>query len=186
MMKKIVALLLALLLLLPAMAMAEILEFDDFTLEIKDGDLYELGTKAEGEILFMLYPAYDPNATFYPNINCTWSSGSIVDTLKVNTPMELAESFLSNALKGYAQQGVAATNGKVVRAQASEEHGYLITYTTTDMDYSGLGVDLQCTLHQMQAFMPLGGTGTYIFTFTAVSEDILAELAEYIDAITRK
>ena len=168
-MKKIVALLLSLLLLLPTMAMAEILEFDDFTLEIKDGDLYELGTKAEGEILFMLYPAYDPNATFYPNINCTWVNGSIVDTLK-----------------GYAQQGIAATNGKVVRAEASEEHGYMITYTTTDVDYSGVGVDLQCTLHQMQAFMPLGGTGTYIFTFTAVSEDILAELAEYIDAITRK
>lgn len=185
-MKKITALLLALLLLLPTMAMAEILEFDDFTLEIKDGDLYELGTKTEGDLLFILYPAYDPNATFYPNINCTWVDDSIADTLKTTTAMEMAEVLLSNAMTGYAQQGIVATNGKVVNAEGNEEHGYLITYTTTDVDYSGLGVDLQCTLHQLQAFMPLGGNGTYIFTFTATSEEILAGLTEYIDAIQEK
>ena len=185
-MKKITALLLALLLFLPTMAMAEILEFDDFTLEIKEGDVYELGSKGEGEILFMLYPAYDPNATVFPNINCTWTSASIATDLKRATPMQLAESIMTSAVSAFAQQGIAATNGQVVAAEGSAEDGYMVTYTIMDLDYSGMGIDLQITQHQLQAYMPLGPIGTYVFTFTADSQEGVEALSEYINAITRK
>ena len=100
--------------------------------------------------------------------------------------MQLAESIMTSAVSAFAQQGIVATNGQIVAAEGSAEDGYMVTYTIMDLDYSGMGIDLQITQHQLQAYMPLGSTGTYIFTFTADSQDGVKALSEYIDAITRK
>ena len=197
-MKKILALLLSLMLLLPAIALGEAasnpdvyaVEFDDFTITMNATDALQKGEKANGQVLFMLYPDYDETATMHPtmhpNINGVWTSEDVSDMGNV-TPTDFGNLVLQQSVQGLAAQGVAVSNEALLAAERDEETGSMTLIMSYDADYTAVGLDLKVTLYMMQLYVPLGGdTGSYIFTLTGSSMEDVDALLNKLDAIEFK
>lgn len=193
-MKKILALLLSLMLLLPAIALGEAasnpdvyaVEFDDFTITLNATDALQKGEKANGQVLFMLYPDYDETSTMHPNINGVWTSEDVSDMGNV-TPTDFGNLVLQQSVQGLAAQGVAVSNEALLAAERDEETGSMTLIMSYDADYTAVGLDLKVTLYMMQLYVPLGGdTGSYIFTLTGSSMEDVDALLNKLDTIEFK
>lgn len=193
-MKKILALLLSLMLLLPAIALGEAasnpdvyaVEFDDFTITLNATDALQKGEKANGQVLFMLYPDYDETATMHPTINGVWTSEDVSDMGNV-TPTDFGNLVLQQSVQGLAAQGVAVSNEALLAAERDEETGSMTLIMSYDADYTAVGLDLKVTLYMMQLYVPLGGdTGSYIFTLTGSSMEDVDALLNKLDTIEFK
>lgn len=193
-MKKILALLLSLMLLLPAIALGEAasnpdvyaVEFDDFTITLNATDALQKGEKSNGQVLFMLYPDYDETSTMHPNINGVWTSEDVSDMGNV-TPTDFGNLVLQQSVQGLAAQGVAVSNEALLAAERDEETGSMTLIMSYDADYTAVGLDLKVTLYMMQLYVPLGGdTGSYIFTLTGSSMEDVDVLLNKLDAIEFK
>lgn len=193
-MKKILALLLSLMLLLPAIALGEAasnpdvyaVEFDDFTITLNATDALQKGEKSNGQVLFMLYPDYDETSTMHPNINGVWTSEDVSDMGNV-TPTDFGNLVLQQSVQGLAAQGVAVSNEALLAAERDEETGSMTLIMSYDADYTAVGLDLKVTLYMMQLYVPLGGdTGSYIFTLTGSSMEDVDALLNKLDAIEFK
>lgn len=68
-MKKPLAMLMALMLLLPAAVLADTINLDAFTFELPEEDLYIQYEKAEDSVVLFIYPSIDWEADFRDNIN---------------------------------------------------------------------------------------------------------------------
>lgn len=193
-MKKILALLLSLMLLLPAIALGEAasnpdvyaVEFDDFTITLNATDALQKGEKANGQVLFMLYPDYDETSTMHPNINGVWTSEDVSDMGNV-TPTDFGNLVLQQSVQGLAAQGVAVSNEALLAAERDEETDSMTLIMSYDADYTAVGLDLKVTLYMMQLYVPLGGdTGSYIFTLTGSSMEDVDALLNKLDTIEFK
>lgn len=193
-MKKILALLLSLMLLLPAIALGEAasnpdvyaVEFDDFTITLNATDALQKGEKSNGQVLFMLYPDYDETSTMHPNINGVWTSEDVSDMGNV-TPTDFGNLVLQQSVQGLAAQGVAVSNEALLAAERDEETGSMTLIMSYDADYTAVGLDLKVTLYMMQLYVPLGGdTGSYIFTLTGSSMEDVDALLNKLDTIEFK
>ena len=193
-MKKILALLLSLMLLLPAIALGEAasnpdayaVEFDDFTITLNATDALQKGEKVNGQVLFMLYPDYDETATMHPNINGVWTSEDVSNMGNV-TPTDFGNLVLQQSVQGLAAQGVAVSNEALLTAERDEETGSMTLIMSYDADYSGAGLDLKVTLYMVQLYVPLGGdAGSYIFTLTGSSMEDVDALLNKLDVIDFK
>lgn len=193
-MKKILALLLSLMLLLPAIALGEAasnpdvyaVEFDDFTITLNATDALQKGEKANGQVLFMLYPDYDETSTMHPNINGVWTSEDVSNMGNV-TPTDFGNLVLQQSVQGLAAQGVAVSNEALLAAERDEETGSMTLIMSYDADYTAVGLDLKVTLYMMQLYVPLGGdTGSYIFTLTGSSMEDVDALLNKLDTIEFK
>lgn len=193
-MKKILALLLSLMLLLPAIALGEAasnpdvyaVEFDDFTITLNATDALQKGEKSNGQVLFMLYPDYDETSTMHPNINGVWTSEDVSDMGNV-TPTDFGNLVLQQSVQGLAAQGVAVSNEVLLTAERDEETGSMTLIMSYDADYTAVGLDLKATLYMVQLYVPLGGdAGSYIFTLTGSSLEDVDALLNKLDAIEFK
>jgi hypothetical protein len=57
---------------------------------------------------------------------------------------------------------------------------------SSNLDYSGAGIDLTLTLYQMTGMFMNTPSGDYIFTITSDSMDTLAELTQRLDTVQFK
>ena len=179
-MKKLLAALLALALLLPAAAMADqTVDLGVCVLRVNDDAYVTYGDKESG-MLVQIIP--DPNAEvmFYDNINVVWTDAEISD-IDISVE-EFAEFVMKTAMEGMAAQGVTVSNEQLIGSELTAEEDYLTLYYTIDVDYSNLGIDLQLTLHFTQLAMSFEDEGMYTFTCTASSADGALALLDYIDS----
>lgn len=192
-MKKLLALLLSLMLLLPAVSFAEAaesvdvypVEFDDFILYVTSYDIIQkAAAKEEGQLLFMLYPAYDDASLTHPNINGVWTAQDLAAALDDLDAAAFAQDVIDESVQGLTAQGIIATNPQLISAEKVD--GIMVLAYSMDMDYSGAGVDLQATIYQMQFYIGLGEKGSYVFTLSAYNADDLIALSEYVEAIEFK
>ncbi|MBP3454568.1 MAG: hypothetical protein J6M20_12785 [Clostridia bacterium] len=193
-MKKILALLLSLMLLLPAIALGEAasnpdayaVEFDDFTITMNATDALQKGEKANGQVLFMLYPDYDETATMHSNINAVWTSEDVSALGEIDATT-FGNLVLTQSAQGLAAQGVAVSNEALLIAERDEETGSMTLIMSYDADYTAAGLDLKATLYMVQLYVPMGGdAGSYIFTLTGSSMEEVDALLNKLDAIEFK
>lgn len=182
-MKKLIALLLSLMLLLPVVALGEetySVDFEDFTLTISSADEIQKGVKAEGQLLFLLFPEYSDEDLFHNNINCSWMNMD-VSLLGLFGAEAYAEMVLEQVKGQMVQQGVATSNEKVLNASFDAETKITTLTTFMTVDYSALGMDKVADLYQAQYYIPADdGTG-YLFTLSAASAEGLEAMGVYLD-----
>jgi len=127
-MKKLIALLLTMMLLLPAVSLGEsetyTVDFDDFILTVSSDDIIQKGQKTEGGVVFMLYPAYDETAVSHPNISSAWTAESLEGIDDATAPLFGAQ-VLQSIVDGLSAQNIAVTNDQLLDAQFDEETGSL-------------------------------------------------------------
>lgn len=189
-MKKLIALLLCLMLCLPVVALGEAasnpdvytVDLGDFTITLNAADILQKGEKAEGSIMFLLFPAYDETNTFHNNLNCSWTAADL-SNLEGYDAQTYGELVLKQAISQLESQGIAASNAQLLTAEHDDETGSTTLITSMGMDYSGAGIDLQMTLFQIQIYVPAGEDGTYLFTISADTLDNAASLLTYLDQI---
>ncbi len=193
-MKKILALLLSLMLLLPAIALGEAasnpdvytVEFDDFYLTVNATDAVQKGEKANGGIVMMLYPDYDETAMMHPNINAVWTSEDVSAMGDIDAT-DFGNLVLTQSAQGLAAQGIAVANETLLAAERDEETGSMTLIMAMDADYTAVGLDLKVTLYMAQIYVPMGGeAGSYIFTLTGSSMEDVDALLDKLDAIEFK
>ena len=193
-MKKILALLLSLMLLLPVIALGEAasnpdayaVEFDDFIITLNATDALQKGEKANGQVLFMLYPDYDETSTMHSNINGVWTSEDVSAMGNVS-PTDFGNLVLTQSAQGLIAQGVAVTNETLLTAERDEETGTMTLIMSMDADYTAVNVDLKTALYMVQLYVPMGGdAGSYIFTLTGSSMEDVDALLNKLDAISFK
>lgn len=188
-MKKLMSLLLCLAMMLSVTALASAenlipVTFDDFTLYLQEGDLYETYEKVEGQMLFQVFPAYSETNAFHNNLNGVWVSQNLASVADQLDPTDLANQVLAQMDQGLAAQGIAYNNGRVLSAEMDAENGVIAVVIAGEADYTGAGVNLKMELCQLQVYCMLGEQGTYIFTITADSIDSIEQLSNYIYSIS--
>jgi len=185
-MKKLLSVLLALVLMLgcasvlaeatPAESNLETFEFDGFTMTFDADMIGEIYDKAENQVYFQLFPFYDENAAFTPNINCVWNS-AVEDLTQVDANA-FAAAVMQAMLAQYEAMGLKAENAKVLLAQPDEQDGkYAISYLA-QYDIEGT------TLYMMQAVVSDAAFGTYTFTVTFADLMQADALTEIVNTIT--
>ena len=178
-MKKLLSVLLVLALLLPAAAMAEQeVDLGFGVLRLDDNAYVTLGDRESG-ILVQVIPDPYAEVLFYDNFNVMWSDAQISDIDM--EPEAFAKYVMSVAKAGMEAQGVTASNETVLSAEIDKENDMLTLEYTMDVDYSGLGIDMQLTLYFGQLAFSFEGDGMYAITFTASSEDGILALLDYVD-----
>lgn len=190
-MKKLLALLLCVMLCLPAMAFAQTVEtytvdFDDFTLTLTEYDVFQRApTKVSDELLAMVYVNYDESNATHDNFNIVWCDYDNTSSIATFPSAEAyGEELLKANVAAMESVGFTVSNEKLLHARAE---GPLAAFTTVlDVDYSALGVDLVLTQYQMQVFYTLDANNSYVFTFSSATMEGLEALAAYMDAIDFK
>lgn len=189
-MKKVLALILSLMLLLPAAGLCEAaadtitLDLGDFTMDVLPTDVYLTGQKTDGGQLFQLYPNYNQNNMFHRNMVGAWMSQNMADVLAVISIEDFAAMMLDQATAQLAQQNIVVTNPQVVETSVTDEYA-TITFSF-DVDYSGVGVDLAMTMVQKQIYVMKGAAGTYLFNLGAESIEGIDEMMMYFDSVAFK
>lgn len=178
-MKKLFALILCMVLLMPA-ALAEapvVLDAGDFTMQVNPGDAYELYEKAEGAVMLALYTVDTGDETFLDNVNVAWTAEDT--TAMDEASLEaMGNLIMEQAKLQYDELGVATDNYQLLSFElVAGENGFIIY--SYDIDYSALGVDHQATIYQYQIFFMDGAEGTYICTATSDSIETLAVMGSY-------
>lgn len=191
-MRKLIAMLMALLMICGA-ALADnadeltALEFEHFTLAIRKDAVGTGADTIENNVPFLVvYQDYDPSKQFCSNMNAVWNE-NVLD-LDGFTPEMMATETLKYTLDLYQQSGVKAENARVLNAEFDElnEKRAVSFVTCADLDYSGMGLDLQITLYTLQAVVPLEGIGTYTFTISTNDLENCDELFDIVDSVRWK
>lgn len=192
-MKKLFAILLCLVLFLPPLALAETtgetvssavytVAFDGFTIDLGENDYYEAAeTKGSNEVYVIVYPNYDPEAGATDNFNIVWYNGDASAELAAYEPTEYAALILETAKPQYEALGVKVNKAEVL--EASYEDGVYVSMTYSELDYSGMGYDMVLPNYQMQFYICLTETDTYIITLTATTLEALETMLPYLDTI---
>lgn len=175
-MKKLIALLLMLTMLLSTAALAETTSFDLglFTLNADSKDNVTVGTKEEGAVIVSVAPVSDVlDGTDILQLNWT---ASIISTLPVSVE-EFAQLVLDGAIEEMEAQGMTIIDPQVWIAEFDDETSSMqICYSMT-IDYSIAKLDM----YFYQLYIPIPDDGTYLFTLAGDSLDDIQALLEYID-----
>ena len=189
-MKRIFCLLLCLLCLCPA-ALAEnpagggmvTYDFDDFTIDVPAGAVVQEGEKTAGAAFFAVYPYYDATQAFNDNYNIVWVPQDFSLLFAQTDANSLAQAQINTNLASFAAMGVEVANVTLLAAGYDESGNNFSYYITMDLDYTGAGLDLQLTLHQVQMYMDLGDEAGYIFSFSARDAETLEALIACADTM---
>ena len=181
-MKKLLTLVLALMLLC-GVALADVVDFGDFTMDLDPTTLVSRFEKQEAQVFLGLFPNYDENAASHPNLSVVWQEG--VSDLASMDPQNVAAALMEEIYPGLESQGMKVTNVTLLGADHDEHEGVpaLSVVYTYDVDYSGMGIDKQMTLFMAETFISQPGIGTYIFTCTAADLEGLQTLIDVMNTI---
>ncbi len=148
-------------------------DYGDFTLTWPANSYLQDGTKADGQVLFTVFPDYDASANAHPNLNGSWSSSLLDYSLLTDDILVLAaQESLNNNLSAMEAQGLSVENAKVIMAEITTLSGkkaYSYMYAM-DVDYSKLGLDLKASIFSKQYLVSDPSFKSYAFTLTAFDE----------------
>lgn len=197
-MKRLLLMLLSLLLLtLPAVAESTVpsgseelyleattLDLGDFTMNVFTIDGIQTGVKADAQVLAVVYPLYNPEAVFHDTINIMWFAADQTANIALSGAEFFAQANLIDIVNAFTSSGIAATNPQLL-SFAHENNEFAMAYSV-NLDYTGVGRDLQMDIWQLQHYTMTPGNGTYVFTLTADSVDDLELLTYYLNTVVFK
>ena len=95
-----------------------------------------------------------------------------------------AETIVASAVSALEGQGATVTNPQVLTAGLDEvgSKTALSVGYSMDVDYTGMGVDLQVTLIFAQAIVSEEGLGTYTFTITTDDPTTTQPLVDIVNS----
>lgn len=141
------------------------LELDGFTLNLNDGEYYQLNEKIANQAYIVVFPFYGQDDTS-TNYNFVWMGGVYELTLE-ETKATLADSE-EGIKSGLEAQGINVSNfnmGEAYEAKLKDVDCVAIDF---NMELSALGQSV--TIYERQFL--LGSLG-YVITVTAASPEIL-------------
>jgi len=166
-----------------APAMVE-LNFIDFTLLIPEDIIGTVEQEmVNGSPFFVFFEDYDPNAAFNKNLNGVWTE-ELLDIEAVD-PTQFVSMTIATVAQQYESIGIAATDPMLYMAGLDEHDGKqaLSQVYSLNLDYTGVGFDLQKTIYTMQAIVPIEGVGTYTFTITTDDMENIPVLMGVMESI---
>ena len=192
-MKKLTALLLTLMLLLGcASALAETAtetawmtqEFDDFTIDMPEDIVGQIGDIEENATFMILYPNYDESAFIPTSIAFSWSSD--VQDLSAVDAEAVGQAAMQADYAKFNEAGIATANETLMSAAMDEVGGkpaLSIMYSAT-CDYTAFG-GTELTLLTTQVIVSDAAFGTYTIYIT-ITEDYSndADMMTLIEQIT--
>lgn len=183
-MRKMIALLLSLLLLLPAVSVGEAerraVEFEDFIIAVSERDLLQMGEETGSSSLFQLFPDYDATAASHPNIIATWVPGAL-DGLNDEQVLEFGNGVMQAAAQNLKANNIVVTNEEMLRIDRDEENGAITVLFTLEVDAAALGVDAKMDVYMGSRYVPLGEKGCYSFTVGCESVEEAEMMFDYLD-----
>ena len=170
-MKKIIATLVAIIMLLTATAFAEDvawleLELMDMTISAPEDVIGYVSDTFEPDVPFAcFYEDYDETRFFSKNVTFAYTN-EVMDIYSID-PFEVATYLAEGASEAYIGMGITARNPAVIDAGLDTQDGRdaLFMYFITDVDYSTIGYNESITLNTVQMIVPIPEKGiTYIVT----------------------
>ena len=158
------------------------LDFGDFTVTIPADMQYDMADEiTSNAAFFMLYQPSE--SSFTTNLALVWTDAAA--DLTAADPETYAQSILAAAQSGLEQQNVAVANPTLVGASMDEIGGKaaLSVVYTMDLDYTGMGVDLQLNVTFVQALVSEDGMGTYTFTIASDSLDGCQPMVDVVNTV---
>ena len=186
MMKKLMAVLLAMMLMLAGSALAQELalyDFDDFTIEMEDDIVGELYEKVDGQEWFIVFPEYNEQDDFNANVNCVW--GSEYFDLNSIDAQELAD-MLAKEYKSMASGfGIACNEMQVLDTNYVTVDGVIgMTYLLfVEYDDSNMGYNMVTDLYHRTYQFSFENRGTYTFSLSAEQLDMIEKMDAMIESI---
>ena len=168
----------------PALAETTAVDFGAFTLTFPAEMQGQVAEEiVENEAFDTLYQMDDMEDSFASNLNIVWSE-SVVD-LASQDPAAYAQAIVDASVAMMEQQNVAVANPTVLGASMDEIGGKtaLSVVYTMDLDYTGMGVDLQTNVTFVQAIVSEDAIGTYTFTIASDSMDGCQPLVEVVNTV---
>lgn len=183
-MRKMIALLLCLLLLLSAGSLGEAerraVEFEDFTIAVGEQDLLQLGEEIGSSSIFRLFPAYDAAAVSHPNIIATWVP-SPLDGLTNEQVLAFGNGVMQAAAQNLTANNIVVINEEMLRSDRNEADGAITVLFTLEVDAATLGVDAKMNVYMDSRYVPMGEKGCYSFTVGCESVEEAEMLFDYLD-----
>ena len=159
-------------------------DFGDFSIDLDPGMPCQENQKAESAVLFVLYPAYNAIGDTATNFNAVWSSNVTDLTTYRDSDREVFTRMLEGEITAqYQAVGFTMTDFSVSDIGLLSIGGkpalvYQMTYSLANEDYSG-------SLIQRQAVVSDPAFGTYTFTGTAKTPELMETyLASLFEAIS--
>lgn len=189
-MKKLVSLLLTIALLLTAVsAFAETaadtkvqtLNFGDFSMDIDPEMKGDLGEKADNQVYLILYPLYNETGDQSTNFNAVWTEAG--QELTEDLTDTTAQTIVAGVSEQLTAVGYTVTGSELLASQFTELGGLpcIALVYSVDLDVSGTA----CTLYYEQGIVSDAELGTWTFTGTTQSTDLLMEAIDPLfDAIS--
>ena len=161
-------------------------DFGTFTMEVGVNDYYEVAdTMSEGAAFLILYPDYLTTGQTTNNLNAVHTEENLaLQLLLVGGIENYGKLVLQQTVPQYEAVGIKMTNPQLLYAATEDDLGVIII--SSDLDYSGAGIDLTLTLYQMIGMFMNTSSGSYVFTLTAESMDALQEMSGYLDSVQFK
>ena len=158
--------------------------FEGFSIALGDNDHYELAEdRVSNSVYLTVYPNYDEENQTPDSLNVVWYNGDASAELEAYEPLEYAALILDNVKETYALVDVYMNNEQVYEA-SYENHTYM-SLTYYELDFSEpLGYELIVPSYQMQFYICMSATDTYIITLTATTADGLQTLLPYLDTLS--
>lgn len=161
-------------------------DFGTFTMEVGANDYYEVADQMTSNAVYlMLYPDYKLTGQSTNNINALYTEDNLsLQLILVGGIEKYAELMLQQAAPQYEAIGIKMTDAKVLYTLHEDDQAAIII--SSNLDYSGAGIDLALTLYQMTGLFMNTPSGDYIFTITADSMESLAEMTQRLDTVKFK
>ena len=189
-MKKIIAVLLALITLLTAAAFAQSaewldVEMMDMTVSAPEDVMSFIEETCYADVPFAaFYEDYDQNSIFNKNIAFAYTNEYI--DIYAEDPLTFAGYVIEGAAESLAAQGIKATTPVIIDADLDSQDGRdaLFMSYTTYVDYSALGYNMAFDMFAVQMVMPHAESGiTYIVTITTDNPEDSELLFRIADSI---
>ena len=169
---------------MPVLAETMTYDFGDFTISFSpdaNGNIADEIT--DGASFFLIYQDAVAEGQFNANLNIAWSSA--YEDLTALAPAETAETMATASASALEGQGVKTANVQVVGASMDEIGGKpaLSVVYSMDVDYTGMGLDLQTTLYFAQGFVSEEALGTYTFTITTTDLATAQPLVDIVNTV---
>ena len=167
----------------PCLAETTAHDFGAFTLTFpSDADGQIADEITDNSMFFLIYQDVAEDAQFRPSLNITWMED--VEDVTALDANATAETIMASAVSALEGQGATVTNPQVLTAGLDEvgSKTALSVGYSMDVDYTGMGVDLQVTLIFAQAIVSEEGLGTYTFTITTDDPTTTQPLVDIVNS----
>ena len=158
--------------------------FGDFSMAIDPNMASEVNEKKENEPWFILYPAYNASGDSSTNFNVVWNSAyQDISTWKESDKPAYLEMMSTEIKSQYQAVGIELVSFDIPHIELMKMDGKdaLVSLMTSTVKAN----EQEIALYQIQAIVSIKDKGTYTFTGTAQSMELLQNYAApLMDAIT--